>query len=301
MHISKIIYWSYSLARKAAKLTGQTAFLRRKLGPVIVPFFFRISAKTKETFSVHGHDMVLASQGKYPPIDMVMGTYEKHTYRLFEELVRQQMVVIDIGAHVGYYTLLAARRVGPTGKVYAFEPEPANHSLLIKNIQLNEYRNIEAIQGAVTDRVGSSKLFLTDSYNGTHSTYRRNSDNGSVAVDTTTLDAFLESREWPDVGLIKVDVEGAEIDVMKGMAQLVERSPNLKLIMEFNPSELKSGGADPLQFFDQLAAWGFKAHRIQEAHGLASLETSQLPSLVEELVTHGTSINIFCFRSDYIP
>ena len=82
------------------------------------------------------------------------------------------MVIIDVGAHVGYYSLLAARQVGPTGRVYAFEPDSSNHDLLLGNIERNGYTNIVAMRKAVSNRVVPMTLFLTGLDDSRHSAYR---------------------------------------------------------------------------------------------------------------------------------
>jgi FkbM family methyltransferase len=241
--------------------------------------------------------MYLASPGSYPPVDMAMGRYEPGTTRLFQEVVKPGTVVIDVGAHVGYYALLAARQVGPQGKVYAFEPEPANYALLLKNIELNGYGNIVAAGEAVSNRVGPATLFLTRLDSGRHSTYHHGlPEKGSVAVETTTLDAFLEAEGWPKVDLVKVDVEGAEWDVLEGMEQLLRKSEGLKLILEFNPFLLQSAGVDPFRFLERPASWRFKVYCIDEGRGLLPLDQVGVSSLVERLLARQSSVNLLCSR-----
>ena len=204
------------------------------------------------------------------------------------------MVVLDVGAHVGYYALLAARQVGPEGKVYAFEPEPSNHTLLLKNIRQNGYENIMVRRSAVADQTGDSTLFLSAPDNGRHSIYQHNfPQQGTVSVDTVTIDDFLESEGWPTVDLVKIDVEGAEIRVLTGMAQLFAKSDDIKLILEFNPLLLENAGTDPHIFIKTLASLGFSVFSIDESKGLQPVECSQPASLTQELLTKETSMNLY--------
>jgi FkbM family methyltransferase len=189
--------------------------------------------------------------------------------------------------------LLAARRVGPEGKVYAFEPEPANYSLLVKNAASNGYENIVAVRKAVPNRVGSLTLYLTSLDNGRHSTYRHPlAQSGSEVVETTTLDAFLESEGWPRVDLVKVDVEGAEMDVLAGMEQILQRSDQLQLIVELNPCLLRDAGVDPVGLLDRPASWPFDVFLIDEEGGLQPREAVDVPSLMRQLLASETSVNL---------
>jgi len=207
------------------------------------------------------------------------------------------MVVIDIGAHVGYYTLLAAKLVGPTGKVYAFEPEPGNHSTLQKNIQLNNYQNIVATRIAVSDRRGRASMYLTSLDSGRHSLFQHGLPKlGSTQVETTTLDWFLESQDAPRVDLIKIDVEGAEVDVLDGMHQLLIRSPDLKLIIEFNPTLLQSAGVAPIDFLDKLRSFEFQLSNIDDPNGLSLLSETDSSSLMNHLLAANSSVNLLCTK-----
>lgn len=241
--------------------------------------------------------MFLASPGKYPPMALAVDRYEEGTTQLFQRVIKPGMVVIDAGAHVGYYTLLAARHVGPAGKVYAFEPAPANYDLLLRNIQRNEYANVVAVKTALSREVGQATFYLTGLDNGRHSLFRHGlPQGGSVVVQTTTLDAFLESEGWPRVGLVKVDVEGAEADVLKGMEQLLRKPGELKLILEFNPSLLRSAGLDPLEFLNGPADWGFNVYWIDEKKGSMPLKSVDRVTVAGKLLNSESSVNLYCSR-----
>ena len=144
----------YFTARKVARRWVPKK-LRLRLQSVSVPLLYRLAPKTDGTIAVHGHRMYLAADGRLPPIDMSLDAFEVETTKLFETLIKPGKVVIDLGAHVGYYTLLAARAVGPTGKVFAFEPDESNHFLLIKDIEINGYSNVVAVKQAVSNYVGN--------------------------------------------------------------------------------------------------------------------------------------------------
>jgi len=270
---------------------------RRLIGPIAGRLLFRLSPGGAGPVQIHGHSMYIAAPGRYPPIDMALDKYEPLTTRLFEEIVKPGMVVIDIGAHVGYYTLLAARQVGTNGKVYAFEPEPDNHAILLENLELNGYDNVVATRMAVSNQEGSATLFLTALDSGRHSMYHQGlPERGSVSVETTTLDSFLPAEDRPRVNLIKIDVEGAEIPVLDGMTCLMENCAGLKLIIEFNPPLLQGAGVAPLQFLQRLASPGWGVQIIEGFNGLLPLEEGDAPALVDRLLAAESSVNLFCTR-----
>ena len=293
MKLSKLAYRAYVGARALLRATGLAKPLRNILGPMAGRLVASASGHKDRPMKIGGHQMIISSQDRYPPVDMAMDRYERETTRQFRRLISPGMVVIDVGAHVGYYTLLAAKQVGPTGKVYAFEPEPVNHGLLLRNVELNGYDNVVVVKSAVSDDAGSTTLYLTGLDNGRHSVYQHNlPENGSVEVPTTKIDDFLELQGWPSVDLIKIDVEGAELDVLAGMERLLRESKGIRLILEFNPCLLQSAGVTPLEFLERPGATGFQACFIDEAKGLIPLTAMELPSMVAELAKSEGSVNL---------
>lgn len=237
--------------------------------------------------------MILAAPSRFPPVALVLDSYEPATTKLLQSIMKPGMTFVDVGAHVGYYSLLAARQVGPQGKVYSFEPEPVNYSLLIKNVELNGYSNVSAKSNAVSGSVGSVSLHVSALDSGRNSVYRHGlPEQGIIEVETTTLDAFFEAKSWPKIDLIKMDVEGAEQDVLNGMVQLLDKTENLKMIMEFNPALLQSAGVDPLQFLAGPVKSGFKIYAINESSGLVPVEESGIPAMVEKMSQTQSSINL---------
>jgi FkbM family methyltransferase len=215
---------------------------------------------------------------------MTTGDYEPGVTRLFDRLIESGMVVVDVGAHIGYYTLLAAKKVGPTGKVYAFEPAPSNYALLVKNIALNGYQNIVPVPKAVSNTQGTITFFLhPDSV--THSLHRETLGRGKTAitVETTTLDHFFEEQGWPAVHLVKMDIEGAELAALEGMTKLIERN-RVCLILEFVPQILRNAGVNPSELLEKLSGLGFTIQLITK-DGLQPLsdKASQNRNLHAEL------------------
>lgn len=145
------------------------------------------------------------------------GIWEAWETELFKKVVKEGMVLVDIGAHVGYYTLIGPRLVGNNGVVYGFEPDPGNYELLCKNINMNGSTNIIPVQKAVSNKCGKVRSWLckVDSIN--HSLIRANvlRKSGFIEVETVTLDAFLETTTGntkEDI-IVKIDTGGEGKDL----------------------------------------------------------------------------------------
>lgn len=225
---------------------------------------------------VHGHKMWF-SPGSECYLDMTRGTWEPEVTRLFESLLQPGMVVVDLGAHIGYFTLLAARKVGSTGKVYAFEPAPSNYALLVRNIALNGYDNIVPVQKAVSNQPGTATFYIHPNQVG-HSFYPETLGRSKTAitVETTTLDQFLAEQGWPPVQMVKMDIEGAEPAALAGMTEVLTRCKDLWLIFEYIPRILLRAGEDPRQLLEKVRGLGFTIQNITDGHGLQPLSEKVL-------------------------
>lgn len=140
------------------------------------------------------------------------GSYETGQTARFIGHVSPGDVVLDLGAHVGYYTLLAAALTGPSGRVFSFEPNPRNARYLRHHVRINRCRNVEVVEQAVCDHSGEVRFGL-----GTGSGTGHIAETGAVSVRSVTLDDFCAERAvTPSV--MKIDVEGAERRVLEGAA-----------------------------------------------------------------------------------
>lgn len=146
-----------------------------------------------------------------------LGSYELSKQLTFERIVSAGSVVYDIGANVGFYTLLATALVGPTGMVYAFEPFPRNYEFLNRHLALNKIRNATVITVAVSSRDGEC-LFEPGEL---HSTGRL-SNSGSLHVKAVKLDTLIQNGQLKPPHVMKIDVEGAELDVLRGCEATLE-------------------------------------------------------------------------------
>ena len=209
-------------------------------------------------------------------VAMASECYEPETTRLLLNFLKARQTFIDVGAHIGYFTLLAARAVEPTGRVYAFEPAPANRDLLLRNIRVNGYNAIvTVVPKVVCDRSGAVSLFLSKEDSGSNSILPSPLvGTDSVSVEATTLDEFFEGEGWPPVHLIKMDIEGAEKAALKGMRELSRRNPQLRLVIEFFPQNLQVAKVSPEELFQALRVLGFTRIAVI-SRSLVPVETPQ--------------------------
>lgn len=160
--------------------------------------------------------------------------YEKYVWKYFKPATGD--VFIDVGAHVGKYTLQVARIVGNNGLVIALEPHPGNYHALLKGIRLNGFKNIVALNVAAWDRDCKLKLFIHDA--AVHHSTKIDLGLGYVEVKARAIDQVIEELGVKQVDWIKIDVEDAEMEVLKGLKKtLVKYAP--RLIIEVQWKNLK--------------------------------------------------------------
>ncbi len=173
------------------------------------------------------------------------GIYEPVETALIKKLIKPNYVVLDIGANIGYYTLMLAKLVGETGKVYAFEPEPRNYHILQQNIEFNNLKNVHVHNTAIAEKSGTSTLHLCDTNRGMHRIYESQwCKEGTVNVPMTAIDDLIEYADF-----IKMDIEGAELGALKGMKILLKKH-HPTILMEFHPPSILEYGAQPKEIFD---------------------------------------------------
>ena len=145
-----------------------------------------------------------------------IGVYEYRKQLALRRALRQGSTMYDVGAHVGFHTLLASRTVGPAGHVCAFEPLPRNLHYLYQHLQMNGATNVQVIEAAVAERPGEEAFFEHGSYMGGLGR------GGGLNVKTVAIDSLVEQGTIPAPEYIKIDVEGAEIRALQGMRKTLQ-------------------------------------------------------------------------------
>lgn len=196
-------------------------------------------------------------------IQFLFNWYEAKSIEACKKIIRPGMVVLDIGANIGFHTRVFSNLVGAKGKVYAFEPDPENYALLLKNISALKFKNVVAVNKAVSDFNGGVDFYKTPG-SGLHSLYTSDKATRKSRVESVTIDSFFAEAGGADINFVKIDVEGAEPKAIAGMSATLRRSPDINMLVEINPEALGRDGASPESFTGNLGALGFTSEGVEE-------------------------------------
>jgi FkbM family methyltransferase len=233
--------------------------------------FFLQRKKNFELANVNSYKMLLDLS---EPIQwqMYRGTYEPVQTNWFNSLIKPDDLVIDIGASFGYFTSLASKL---NAKVIAFEPSLRACSTIYRTIQFNKIKNIELYQYAIGESKGLIEIQIPPNYFESHSpsiikTPWQNDDWKSTLVPIISLDEFckslisIESKENKKISLIKIDVEGFEPQVIRGLSALAKNNLIKNIICEFNSGWLERNGSSHQELFELILSYGFKVRDSTE-------------------------------------
>ncbi|GAB4500986.1 MAG: hypothetical protein Fur0035_05270 [Anaerolineales bacterium] len=168
-----------------------------------------------------------------------LGTYEPELQAAIRDLIAPGATVYDVGANIGYVSLLLAKRVGPAGRVFAFEPLPANLERIRQNVALNQLNNVTVVPAAVTDQNGEVTFYVHDSVGmgkAAGSAGRSNSVyRAEIRVAALSLDEFIFGQGNPPPQVVKMDIEGGEVLALPGMKRALETHHPLMLLELHGP------------------------------------------------------------------
>jgi FkbM family methyltransferase len=183
------------------------------------------------------------------------GRWHSTVVAMLREHVQPGMTVADVGANVGFMAAHMGDRAGPDGTVLAFEPEPRNFGILAWNARHARWRNVVPIHAAIGATSGTARLYLSSRDGGDHRTVASGEDRPSVDVERVALDDVARDRRT-DVHFVKMDIQGAEGEAVRGMARTL-RSPALRgLVLELWPEALRRAGEDPAEILREIREAG---------------------------------------------
>ncbi len=252
-------------------------------------------------------------------LELLTQRHELETMAQLDQLVQPGMTMLDVGAHVGYYSYRYAKVIGANGRIFAFEPHPRTFNMLCQNV--SHLDNVQPVPAALAEKEGTAVLhdYLIMSASGSlHydedmvKLQQAQMSQADVAprigeeftpqtftVQTMRADAFLAEQGIDQVDIIKMDIEGAEIEALRGLRQTIARSPGLKLVMEYNPAALTAFGHDPVAALHEVLGLGFDQVQTIEPDGrltnLLQAETA-VSQLTEQLMTRMGVVNLLFSR-----
>ncbi len=237
---------------------------------------------------VMGHKMYL---DKHDLMSLsIDGPYEKASVDLIRSTLKKGCVCLDIGANIGYWSLVLARVVSKTGKVFSFEPDSDNFKLLTKNIEVNGYKNVVLTQKAVYSKTTVIDFYIKADFGVDQRVYDPGDGRKSVKIEAVSIDDFCVKNGIEKVDFIKMDIQGAEAMALKGMRKLVKKSRNLAMLVEFWPTSLKNCGSSGEDFLKLLDNMGFKVQIMDggdnpfvDLNDYVAL-TRKYPKIVDEYV-----------------
>lgn len=265
------------------------AFPFRSLLRLAFFYLFPDSIITKEGFRMFLNKNDIAVSGELA----LKKTWEETETELIKRELKKGDVFLDIGANIGYYTLLASKIVGDKGRVFSVEPDPENFALLKKNVEVNNCKNVTLIEAAASDISGKIKLFLSDLNMGDHQTYDSGTGRNAIEIEAIRIDEYFNKISCPKIDLVKMDIEGAEGDALRGMSGLFEKGIIKKIISEFFPRVLRDNNFDPDEYLKMLQARGFHILKINEADSTIT-EINQMSA--ESICGQDEYVNLFCRR-----
>ena len=252
--------------------------LRRSLAPAVRRVFeccppIRVIAvkllafKQKTTFTRCGCQFELPKGDFGVTLELdSTGEYEPLTTATILEYLKEGSVFVDIGAHVGLFSVPAMKWVGDLGRVIAFEPHPDNFALLLKNVETNGATEGISVENAAVSNCNEPLTLYTSAFNtGDHQVYPTSGRKG-IDIQCVSLDSYFGKSERVDV--IKMDVQGAEGAAFEGMRRVLQENPKIVVIWELSPSQLEAFGTTAEAVLDFLQSLGFSSTIIDDVTGL---------------------------------
>lgn len=228
-------------------------------------------------FSVPGGRIYLNIKESSMMLERCFWLYEPQKTKAVQHFLKPGGTFVDVGGNKGDFALLAARIAGTTGKVLCIEPEPTNFNWIERSVKLNRYSNVQLHNLALSDQEGEAVLHL-GSKSGFHTllTGAPERNHGSVKVRTRTLDRLLRDSKVDSVNVLKIDVEGAELQVLLGAAETIKNNPHIVLLLDLHPFL----GVNVEEAFDVMASLGLRVFQMQPPYDIPATPNQEIYDVV---------------------
>jgi FkbM family methyltransferase len=217
---------------------------------------------------------------------------------LSKKEIKKGDVVLDIGAHIGYYTIIFSELVGSTGKVYAFEPLPKNFQLLKKTVETNNLTNVEIFQNIVSDKNETLDFYTSKLDSVGNRMYNSDEAASKIEINSISIDEFLKNKS-NKVDFVKMDIQGAEVLAIDGMKETLQNNKKLKIIQEWWPEAIKKYDRIPDSHLNFLEKLGFIFYVVDETYDkLTPITVSKLMKTYPN--DNLEDVNLFCVNEKSI-
>ena len=190
--------------------------------------------------------------------------YEESTRKVVERILKKGDIFLDLGSHIGFYALIAARIVGEAGHVYAFEPTPATRDTLNKNVADNNLSKIITVESFGVSDCSENVHFIVNS-NSSECNKIAQSNEGVenlITIETISIDNYAILNNIKRIALVKMDIEGAEYRAIRVMGKIISENPDIKLIFEYNKKIMDENDSSSVKIFNILKELGFNKFTI---------------------------------------
>lgn len=208
--------------------------------------------------------------------------YEKSEIKFIKSICMKGMNILDIGANIGYYTTLFSKEAGNDGLVLAIEPDTESYKYLSKNISSCKYKNVLSFPVAASDIKKKLPLFISKENRGDNRLYKNNQKRDYIMVDCLTVDELLKENKISSLDFIKIDVQGYEPKVFKGMQNIINSSKKLTLLTEFWPRGILQAGENPKYFLTMLRKMRFELYELKQNGSLILLKHDKDNEFIEK-------------------
>ncbi|WP_327736260.1 FkbM family methyltransferase [Streptomyces nojiriensis] len=290
--------------RDAPVSVGKALLVSRLLNPCL-----REHPRRRVTETRFGSRVAVDTQDLIQRYLYLFGVWEPYMTGWLQRRLRPGDTYVDVGANIGYYTLLAAQLVGGKGQVVAIEASPVFHQRLLRNVALNEFANVRAVNGAVSDTDEVLKFVLASSANmGANSIVPYEGPAESTfEIAARPLPDLLTAEEITRARVIKIDVEGAEGGVVRGMAPLLSRlRPDAEITVEVTPERMAQLGDSADELMHTMRAHGFHPYRLAndytpESYVAALHGAARTPERVKGSIAGETDLIFSRIDADTLP